>query len=201
MSRKIAIVLTVMAAGRAMTIPFIARAGDGGPHDPPHAWLMPLVGDAAIGAAALVVGALLWKRPSPTTWAIAIAWSAVGAFDAMAALIIETTDPGLSSSCSRSSAGRCSLPPSPSTRPSSTCWPAARAASSSTSPRSDDVTADRRHEPPRPTGAVAARCRPSLRRPPRSAGRTVASGAIPRTPRPCSREGDGRRTTRSACLP
>ena len=93
MYRKIAIVLTVMAAGRAMTIPFIARAGDGGPQDPPEAWLMPLVGDAAIGVTAVLVAMLLWRRPNPTTWAIAIAWSAIGAFDAIAAFIIETTDP------------------------------------------------------------------------------------------------------------
>ena len=93
MYRKIAVVLTVMAAGRAMTIPFIARAGDGGPQDPPEVWLMPLVADAAIGVTALVVAALLWRRPNPTTWAIAIAWSAIGAFDAIAAFIIESTAP------------------------------------------------------------------------------------------------------------
>lgn len=93
MYRKIAIALTVMAMGRAMTIPFIARAGDGGPGDPPEAWLMPLVADAAIGLAAPVVAILLWRRPNPTSWAVAIAWSAIGCFDALAAFIIETTDP------------------------------------------------------------------------------------------------------------
>ena len=93
MYRKTAILLTVMATGRAMTIPFIARAGDGGPGDPPDAWLMPLLGDAAIGLAAPVVAILLWRRPNPTSWVIAIAWSAIGCFDALAAFVVETTNP------------------------------------------------------------------------------------------------------------
>ena len=93
MNRKITLVLILMAAGRAITIPFIARAGDGGPGDPPAAWLMPLVGDAAIGVAALGIAALVWWRPSPKTWAAAIAWSAIGAFDAIAALLVDIQVP------------------------------------------------------------------------------------------------------------
>jgi hypothetical protein len=76
-----------------MTLPFIHRAGDGGAGDPPAAWLMPLVGDAAVGLSALVVAWLLWKRPAPSTWAIAIAWSAVAAFDALAAYLVDIETP------------------------------------------------------------------------------------------------------------
>lgn len=90
---KIVGALTLMAAGRAMTLPFITRAGDGGPGDPPDVWLMPLIGDAAIGLAAIAVAFLMWKRPTPATWMIAVAWSAIGAFDALAAFIIETSAP------------------------------------------------------------------------------------------------------------
>jgi hypothetical protein len=93
LANKLVIALTIMAAGRAMTIPFIGRAGDGGAGDPPDAWLMPLIGDAAIGLAAVAVAALLWWRPSPTSWLIAIVWSAIGAFDAIAAFIVDTTSP------------------------------------------------------------------------------------------------------------
>jgi len=60
-----------------MTLAFIGRAGDGGAGDPPAAWLMPLLGDAVIGVVAVVVAVLAWKRPSPTTWVIAVVWSAI----------------------------------------------------------------------------------------------------------------------------
>lgn len=85
--------LIAMASGRAMTLAFIDRAGDGGPGDPPAAWLMPLVGDAAIGLAAIVVLLLVWKRPTPTTWVLAVVWSAIGSFDALAAFLVHTTAP------------------------------------------------------------------------------------------------------------
>jgi hypothetical protein len=90
---KIMMVLILMAAGRAMTLAFISRAGDGGAGDPPDAWLMPLVGDAAIGLGAIIVAVLIWRRPTPTTWVIAVVWSALGAFDALAAFIVQTTSP------------------------------------------------------------------------------------------------------------
>lgn len=89
----IVIALTVMAAGRAMTLPFINRAGDGGAGDPPDAWLMPLIADAAIGITALIVALLMWRRPTPTTWVIAITWSAIGAFDAVAAFVVDVSTP------------------------------------------------------------------------------------------------------------
>ena len=93
MQYRIVLVLTAMAAGRAMTIPFIGSAGDGGPGDPPAEWLMPLIGDAFVGVAALAVLFLLIKRPTPGTWAIAIAWNAVAAFDAIAAFVVNQTSP------------------------------------------------------------------------------------------------------------
>ncbi len=93
MSRKIALVFIIMTIGRAMTIPYIHRAGDGGLGDPPEAWLIPLIGDAAIGIAAIVIAFLVWRTPSPATWAATIAWSAIGAFDAVAAFIVEVSTP------------------------------------------------------------------------------------------------------------
>ena len=90
---KIVIALTVLAAGRAMTLAFIGRAGDGGAGDPPEAWLMPLVGDAVIGVAAIAVALLLWKRPNPVSWVIAVVWSAIGVFDALAAFLVHTSNP------------------------------------------------------------------------------------------------------------
>lgn len=90
---RFAVVLSAMAIGRAMTLPFIARSGDGGPGDPPGPWLMPLVGDAAIGLAAIGVVALLLLRLEPLTWMIAVTWSAVAAFDAVAALLVELRSP------------------------------------------------------------------------------------------------------------
>ncbi|MGI9613202.1 MAG: hypothetical protein ACR2QO_09855 [Acidimicrobiales bacterium] len=86
-------VLIAMASGRAMTLAFIGSAGDGGPGDPPAAWLMPLVGDAGIGLAAVVILLLVWRRPTPTTWVLAVVWSAIGVFDALAAFIVHTTTP------------------------------------------------------------------------------------------------------------
>ncbi len=93
MKLKIVIALTVMASGRAMTLAYIGRAGDGGAGDPPDVWLMPLIGDAVVGLAAVVVALLLWKRRTPATWVVAVVWSAIGAFDAIAAYIVETSAP------------------------------------------------------------------------------------------------------------
>lgn len=89
----IIIALTLMSAGRAMTLGWILRAGDGGAGDPPSEWLMPLIGDAVVGLAAIAIASLLWSRPNPTTWAIAIAWSAVAAFDALAAYVVDLRSP------------------------------------------------------------------------------------------------------------
>ncbi len=90
---KLVAVLTLMAAGRAMTLPFIGRAGDGGPGDPPEVWLMPLIGDAAVGLGAAAIALAMWRLQSPATWVAAMMWNAVAAFDAIAAFIVETTAP------------------------------------------------------------------------------------------------------------
>ena len=90
---KILIALVVMSSGRAMTLAYIGRAGDGGVGDPPEEWLMPLIGDAVIGLAALGIAWLLWKRPTPGVWLAAVVWTALAAFDAIAAFIVETTSP------------------------------------------------------------------------------------------------------------
>lgn len=90
---KWALAFTLMASGRAMTLAFVARAGDGRPGDPPAAWLMPLIGDAAIGLSAIVIAALIWKFRTVTTWVTAIAWSAIGAFDALAAYVVDIQTP------------------------------------------------------------------------------------------------------------
>lgn len=93
MKYRILLALTVMASGRAMTLAFVGRAGDGGVGDPPEAWLMPLIGDAAIGLTAVLVALLLWRRRGLATWAIAVGWTAIGAFDALAAFIVELSTP------------------------------------------------------------------------------------------------------------
>lgn len=93
MRLRIVIVLTAMSIGRAMTLPFIGSAGDGGPSDPPDAWLMPLVGDAVIGLAAIVIVGLLITRRTVETWAAATIFHAVAAFDALAAYLVEIQTP------------------------------------------------------------------------------------------------------------
>ena len=85
--------LTLMAAGRAMTLAFIHRAGDGGPGDPPDAWLMPLLGDAAIGLTAIAIAWLVWNHRTPVVWLAAMIWNALAIFDALAAFVVETTVP------------------------------------------------------------------------------------------------------------
>ena len=86
-------VLTVMAIGRAMTLGWIHRVGDGGAGDPPEAWLMPLVGDAFVGISAIVVAVLLFRDLTTRTWTIAVVWTSIAAFDAVAALLVEVSVP------------------------------------------------------------------------------------------------------------
>ena len=92
-ARAAVIALTLMASARAMTIAFIPRAGDGGAGDPPQAWLMPLWGDAIIGVSALVVAWILVTRRNPTSWMVAVVWSAIAAFDALAAYMVDVATP------------------------------------------------------------------------------------------------------------
>lgn len=89
----IALALTAMSAGRAMTLAWVHRAGDGGAGDPPAAWLMPLLGDGAVGLSALAIAYLLWRRPTPLVWGAALAWSGIAAFDAVAAFLVDVQSP------------------------------------------------------------------------------------------------------------
>lgn len=93
MNYRIVLVLTAMAIGRAMTLPFIGRAGDGGAGDPPEAWLMPLLGDAAVGLAAIAVVWLLATRQTVGVWTAAVVFHGIAAFDAVAAFVVETSAP------------------------------------------------------------------------------------------------------------
>lgn len=87
------LVLTLMLAGRAMTLAFISRAGGSGPSDPPAAWLMPLLGDAVIGVSALLVAALLLRGKSVAAWAVVVTWNAVAIWDALSAFTIHMVAP------------------------------------------------------------------------------------------------------------
>lgn len=86
-------VLIALSIGRAMTVPFIHRAGDGGAGDPPAAWLMPLIGDAVIGISGIAVLYLVLRVSRPFAWTVAVAWSAVAAFDAVAAYVVDVQSP------------------------------------------------------------------------------------------------------------
>ena len=90
---RLVLLLTLMASGRAMTLAFIWRAGDGGPGDPPQEWLMPLIGDAFVGLTALVIAMLIWQRRSIVVWVATIVWTSIGAFDAVAAGLVEQSTP------------------------------------------------------------------------------------------------------------
>lgn len=87
MSRTLAIILTLMLSGRMMTLAFVHRAGGGAVGDPPLVWLMPLIGDAVIGVAGLLIAYLLTKRTGLWVWTTALIW------DAMSAYIIHLTAP------------------------------------------------------------------------------------------------------------
>lgn len=85
--------LTLLLAGRAMTLAFIGRAGGSGASDPPIAWLLPLLGDAIIGLTALPVAFLLWSRRGATTGLIALVWNALAIWDALSAFVVHRTTP------------------------------------------------------------------------------------------------------------
>jgi len=90
---KLMLVLTLMLAGRAMTLAFIHRAGGTGAGDPPIAWLMPLIGDAIIGLSALFVAFLIWQRKGLWAWTTIIVWNSLAIWDAMSAFIVHLTNP------------------------------------------------------------------------------------------------------------
>lgn len=89
----ILVAVTIMLAGRAMTLAYLGRVGGGESGDPPLAWTLPLVGDAIIGVAALPVAYLLWQRPSPTTALVALVWNALAIWDALGAFVVSRTTP------------------------------------------------------------------------------------------------------------
>lgn len=90
---KIMTTLTLMLAGRAMTLAFIHRAGGSGVGDPPNAWLMPLIGDAVIGLSALVIAYLIWTRQGLWVWTAIMVWNALAIWDAMSAFIVNISNP------------------------------------------------------------------------------------------------------------
>ncbi len=91
--RKVMALLTLILAGRAMTLQYISKAGSNMPGDPPAAWLMPLIGDAVIGLSAFIVVYLLLKKTGLWVWTVVITWNVVAIWDALSAFIIETTNP------------------------------------------------------------------------------------------------------------
>ena len=86
-------ILTLMMAGRMMTLAFIGRAGGTDAGDPPAAWLMPLIGDTVIGVTALGAAWLVWRGRGLAVWAALIVWNALGAWDAISAYIVHQTNP------------------------------------------------------------------------------------------------------------
>ncbi len=93
MKRIVMAILTLMLAGRAMTLAFIPRVGGINPGDPPPAWLMPLIGDAIVGITALLIAFLILRRTGFGAWTAIIVWNVVAIWDALSAFIIHTTNP------------------------------------------------------------------------------------------------------------
>lgn len=91
--RLILLILTLMLAGRAMTLAFIGRAGGGEVGDPPLGWMMPLVGDAVIGVTALGVAYLVWRQRGLWAWTAVVVWNALAIWDALSAFIVHLTVP------------------------------------------------------------------------------------------------------------
>ena len=93
MARTIMLGLTLMLAGRMMTLAFIHRAGGEAWGDPPLVWLMPLIGDAVVGLSGLVVAWLIARHVGLWVWTVIIAWNVVGIWDALSAFVISLTAP------------------------------------------------------------------------------------------------------------
>lgn len=93
MERMIMFLLTLLLAGRAMTLAFITRAGGPLPGDPPAAWLMPLIGDAVIGVTALVIAFLILRKRGLWVWMAIIVWNSVAIWDALSAYLVHLTTP------------------------------------------------------------------------------------------------------------
>lgn len=93
MQRTIALILTLLLTGRAMTLAFIHRAGGDGPGDPPSAWLMPLLGDAIVGLSGLAIAYIIWRHRGLLAWTAIVVWNCIAIWDAMSAYIIHRTVP------------------------------------------------------------------------------------------------------------
>ena len=92
-NRTVALAITLLLSGRAMTIAFVARAGNGGPGDPPAAWLMPIIGDAAIGLSAFAVAYLLVRGRGLGAWVVIVSWNILGIWDALSAFLVHQSVP------------------------------------------------------------------------------------------------------------
>jgi len=93
MRRSALAILSLMLAGRAMTLAFLTRVGGEGAGDPPLAWLMPLAGDGVIGLSAVAVAVIAWKGRGLLAWTIVVVWNCIGIWDALSAFAIHLTVP------------------------------------------------------------------------------------------------------------
>ena len=91
--RTILLAITLMLAGRAMTLALIGDAGSGAAGSPPAAWLMPLVGDAVIGISALAIAYLVVRGRGLAAWTTIVVWNAIGIWDALSAYLIHESVP------------------------------------------------------------------------------------------------------------
>ena len=91
--RKVLLGLTLMLAGRAMTLWFLGDVGSALEGAPPNAWLSPLVGDAVIGVSALVIAGLIVRGRGLLAWTLIVTWNAVAIWDALAAYLVHVSVP------------------------------------------------------------------------------------------------------------
>ncbi|MFK7930361.1 MAG: hypothetical protein AB8H79_19390 [Myxococcota bacterium] len=85
--------MTLMLAGRMMTLAFIGQAGSGLEGAPPAGWLMPLVGDAVIGLAAPVIAVLIWTGRGRAALVAITVFHALGIWDALSAWLVHYSVP------------------------------------------------------------------------------------------------------------
>lgn len=85
--------LTLVMAGRAMTLAFVFDAGGPSAGDPPAAWLMPLMGDAVIGVTAPVVAYLVVRGRGLAVWTSIVGWNVAGLWDALSAFSVHISVP------------------------------------------------------------------------------------------------------------
>jgi len=92
-SRTALVLVTLLLSGRAMTLAYIGNAGSGAAGDPPAAWLMPLVGDAVVGVAALGVAYLVVRGRGLVAWTSIVTWNVIGIWDALSAFLVHKSVP------------------------------------------------------------------------------------------------------------